>query len=74
MKKCDSIYECVCDTCGKVTKVPVWEEYGLPGPGSSTYVTAYGYLRTKCMHCGKDAYAVWLGFDKNNKSRTGLFA
>lgn len=73
MKKCDSMYECVCDTCGKVTKVPVWEEYGLI-PGGSTYVTAYGYLKTKCKHCGKDAYTPWMGFKQDMPSRTGLFA
>ncbi len=64
-------YKCKCDTCGHITIV---ETDVVPiGPNYSTYVTCYGYLRTKCINCGESAYAVWHGLDGKRLPNTGLF-
>lgn len=56
-------YECECEKCGKITiidteKDKIGIQYG------NTYVTAYGYLTTPCIHnCKGSAYTQWCGSD-----------
>lgn len=55
------IYKCKCETCGKTTIIDT--ETAKIGPDYRTYVTAYGYLRTRCIYCKNDAFSPWMGFD-----------
>lgn len=64
-------YNCVCEKCNKVTVVDT--EKQKIGIGHNAYVTCYGYLNTRCIHCGKmEAYALWRGMNGNRHPRTGI--
>lgn len=58
------IYSCECDECQRITKVDT--DVVKIGPNERTYVTAYGYLTTPCIWCGKSAYTPWVAVRDTN--------
>ena len=68
------IYICKCDKCSQETIIDTDKDKIGINRDCVAYVTAHGYLCTKCVHCGKmESYAVWRGMDGTRYPRTGLF-
>jgi hypothetical protein len=66
------IYNCTCEKCGKTTTIDT-EKDKIGIKYGSTYVTAYGYLTTPCVHdCKGSAYAHWYGNDGYLTSTTKI--